>query len=382
MQLVTDRLPLFLQNLLQVEILQNPLGAWLTALALALTINLLVALFKEVGLRRLKSYAHRSSTALDDALIHVVTRTRQLLVLVVTLYVGSRYLDLSDRSDAALRGAATVAAFLQIGLWLSAAFHFWMDRHKARALQADIGAATSFGALMFIGQVLLWTVILLLGLDNLGVNVTALVAGLGVGGIAVALAVQNILGDLFASLSIVIDKPFVVGDFIIVDDYMGTVEYVGLKTTRVRSLGGEQLVFSNSDLLKARVRNYKRMHERRIVFTFGVTYQTTPDQLEQVAQAVKQLIVAEPDARLDRVHFFRFGDSSLDFEAVYWMKDPDYTRYMDVQQRINLAMIRAFAALGVEFAYPTRTVIVDASAKVCAPTSAPEAPTDRAVAIP
>lgn len=376
-----ERLPLFAQNLLQVEILQNPLIAWLTALALALAINLLVALCKEVGLRRLKSYAHRTSTALDDALIHVVARTRQLLVLVVTLYIGSRYLELSDRTDVVLSGAATIAVFLQLGLWLSAGFLFWMDRHKARALQADISAATSFGALAFIGQVLLWAVILLLGLDNLGVNVTALVAGLGVGGIAVALAVQNILGDLFASLSIVIDKPFVVGDFIIVDDCMGTVEYVGLKTTRVRSLGGEQLVFSNSDLLKARVRNYKRMHERRIVFTFGVTYQATPEQLEQVAQAVKELIAAEPGVRLDRVHFFRFGDSSLDFEAVYWMKNPDYALYMDVQQRINLAMMRAFAALGVEFAYPTRTLIIGAPVQVRAAAAVDEAAGDGPAAI-
>jgi small-conductance mechanosensitive channel len=359
-----EDLSLFVSHLLEVEVLQNPLSAWLTALGIAVSINLLVALFKMVATRRLAGLASRTTTSLDDALVTVLDRTKQGLVLVVTLYIGSRYLDLPDRADVFLKGAATIAAFLQIGLWISAAFRFWMDRYKARAVQADVGAATSFGALAFIGQLVLWSIVLLVGLDNLGVNVTALVAGLGVGGIAVALAVQNILGDLFASLSIVIDKPFVVGDFIIVDDYLGSVEYVGLKTTRLRSLGGEQLVFSNSDLLKARVRNYKRMYERRIVFTFGLSRQMKSAQVERAVQLVKDLLNAEALVRLDRAHFFKFGESSLDFEVVYWMKDPDYNKYMDVQQRVNLKMMQAFEKEGIEFAFPTRTMVMGNAVQV------------------
>jgi len=188
------------------------------------------------------------------------------------------------------------------------------------------------------------------------VDVTALVAGLGVGGIAVALAVQNILGDLFASFSIVLDRPFVMGDFIIVGDYMGTVEHVGLKTTRIRSLSGEQLVFSNTDLLGSRIRNYKRMAERRVVFSLGVLYQTSPEQLEKIPQMIREIVEAQTPVRFDRAHFKEYGASSLNFEVVYYILDPDYNRYMDIQQAVNLEIYRRFDEEGIEFAYPTQTL--------------------------
>ncbi|MES0875134.1 mechanosensitive ion channel family protein [Sinimarinibacterium thermocellulolyticum] len=347
-----------------VELLGNTIGDWLTALGLALTINVVVGLLKWAIIARLARVAKQTSIALDDAFIAVARRTRQWLIFGVTLFIGTRYLELPERVEAVLTGVATVAAFLQLGFWGMAGLEFWLERYRQRTLQTDAGAATSLAALSFIGRVLLWAIVLLLALDNLGVDVTALVAGLGVGGIAVALAVQNILGDLFASLSIVIDKPFVIGDFIIVDNYMGTVEHVGLKTTRIRSLGGEQIVFSNADLLKARVRNYKRMYERRVVFTFGVLYQTTPEQAEKIPRIVEEIVRAQPLARFDRAHFFKFGDSSLDYEVVYWMKDPEYAKYMDTQQAINLALMRALAKEGIGFAYPTRSLYVEAPVRV------------------
>jgi len=196
--------------------------------------------------------------------------------------------------------------------------------------------------------------------DNLGFNVTTLVASLGIGGVAVALAVQNILGDLFASLSIALDKPFVIGDFIVVDDIAGTVEHVGLKTTRVRSLSGEQVVFSNADLLKSRIHNYKRLYERRVLFGFGVLYRTPPEQLAAIPPMVREIITGQVGTRFDRAHFKGFGASSLDFEVVYFVLDPDYNRYMDIQQAINLELVNRFAAAGVEFAFPTRTVHIEA----------------------
>ncbi|HEY0972916.1 MAG TPA: mechanosensitive ion channel family protein [Solimonas sp.] len=350
--------------LLELEILENPLRHWLTALAIALAINLVVGLLKWVITRRLATLAERSSMALDDAIIEIAKRTRQLLIFGVTLFVASHYLSLPERAETVLKWTATISAFLQIGLWAGAGLDFWLNRYRQRSLQTDAGTATSLAALSFIGRVLLWAIVLLLALDNLGVNVTALVAGLGVGGIAVALAVQNILGDLFASLSIVMDKPFVIGDFIVVDGFSGTVEYVGLKTTRIRSIGGEQLVFSNSDLLKARLRNYKRMSERRNVFTFGVLYQTTPEQLEKIPGIVKTIIDSQEQARFDRAHFTKFGDSSLDFEVVYWMKVPDYITMMDTQQSINLALFRALSAEKIGFAYPSRSIYVENPVRV------------------
>jgi small-conductance mechanosensitive channel len=209
-----------------------------------------------------------------------------------------------------------------------------------------------------LGRLATWVVVLLLGLDNLGIDVTALVAGLGVTGIAVALAVQNILGDLFASLSIVLDKPFVIGDFLAVGDMMGSVEYVGLKTTRLRSLSGEQLVFSNSDLLGSRIRNFGRMAERRALFTIGVTYQTPREKLERIPQMIREAVEAQPQTRFDRSHFARYGDSAITFETVYYVTVPEYPVYMDIQQAINLRIHEAFEREGIEFAYPTQTVFL------------------------
>jgi small-conductance mechanosensitive channel len=213
-------------------------------------------------------------------------------------------------------------------------------------------------ALGFIVKLTLWSLILLVALDNLGFNIRTLIAGLGVGGVAVALAVQNVLGDLFASLSIVLDKPFVIGDFLIVDDHLGTVERVGLKTTRLRSLGGEQLIFSNSDLLKSRLHNYGRMFERRVVFSVGVTYQTPRAKLELIPTIIREAIQAQDKTRLDRSHFKAFGDFSINFESVYYVLGPDYNLYMDIQQAINLQIHKRFEEEGIEFAFPTQTLFV------------------------
>ncbi len=251
-----------------------------------------------------------------------------------------------------------IGFLLQVALWGNAVISFWITRYMQKRMEEDAAAATSIGALRFVGKLLLWTFVLLLALDNLGIDVTALVTGLGIGGIAVALALQNVLGDLFASLSIVLDKPFVIGDFIIVGDFLGTVEHIGLKTTRLRSLSGEQLVFSNSDLLGSRIRNYKRMAERRIVFSFGVIYQTPHEKLARIPEMVREIIEAQEKARFDRAHFKAYGDSSLNFEVVYYVQVPDYLVYMDIQQAVNLELYRRFQEEGIEFAYPTRTLFI------------------------
>lgn len=352
-----------------VPVLGNPLHDWLSALGLALACNLLVAFGKSMAMRRLPELALRTSTSIDDALLELLRATRQILVLMVTLYLGSLTLQLPERADSLIRIVATLGAFTQLGLWLSAVLRFWINNSRLRAAADSASAATTLGALAFVGQVLIWSLALLLALSNLGVDISALIAGLGVGGIAVALAVQNVLGDLFASLSIIVDKPFVVGDFIIVDDYMGTVEHVGLKTTRLRSLSGEQLIFANGDLLKSRVRNYKRMQERRVVFGFGLLYQTPRSAVAGVPKQVREIVERQPLTRFDRAHFKGFGESSLDFEVVYWMLDPDYNRYMDAQQAINLELMEVFEAAGIGFAFPTRTIIVEGSVGIEKPTA-------------
>lgn len=335
-----------------------------TALAIAVVINLAVLLAKRVAQRSLTRMAKRTATDLDDAAVIAVERVRQWLVFPISVYIGCQYLSLPAEAMGMLRGIAYACGFAQVGLMAAAILEFYLERMRTRAAGSDVGATTGLAALAFLGRVAIWSIMLLLTLTNLGVDVTAFVAGLGVGGIAVALAVQNILGDLFASLSIVLDKPFVVGDFIVVDDCMGTVEQVGLKTTRIRSLSGEQLVMSNGDLLKSRLHNYKRMRERRVVMPFGVLYQTTADQLERIPGMARAIVEACGSTRFDRAHLMRFGDSSLDFEVVYWVLDPDYTRHMDIQQQIQLGLIRAFERAGISFAFPTRTVVLDGAARL------------------
>jgi len=345
-------------------LLKNPLSEWLIALGVAIAIVLVVALARRIVVGLLRRLAARTKTHLDDAPARVVQATSLWLAAVVAICVGSQYLTLPRTVTLGFEKALTIALFLQVGLWVWALIEFWLNRSRERALAQNPGAATGLTAITFIARLLLWAVVLLMTLDNLGVNITTMIAGLGVGGVAVALAVQSILGDLFASLSIVIDKPFVIGDFVIVEDYMGTIEHVGLKTTRIRSLGGEQIVFSNGDLLKTRLRNFKRMRERRALFKFGVLYQTPIEKVEKIPHLVRAIVEARQKVRFDRAHFKGFGDSSLDFEVVYWMLDPDYNLYMDVQQTINLEMLRVFEREGVGFAYPTQTLFIEGPVKV------------------
>jgi small-conductance mechanosensitive channel len=336
----------------------NPLWMWLLAVAIVLFAWFVLRVLMRRLVRHLRRVTAKTPGRFDDMLVELLAKTRFLFILVVAIYAGSLILVLPDAAERALRALFVLALLIQAGFWGDGVATFWIRRTATRKMEADAATATSLTALGFVAKVVIWAIVVLLALDNFGIDITALVAGLGIGGIAIALAVQNILGDLFASLSIIVDKPFVIGDFIIVGDLMGTVERIGLKTTRVRSLSGEQIIFSNSDLLGSRVRNYKRMYERRVVFPFGVTYQTPPDVLESIPKTVRNIIEDQPGVRFDRCHFRSFGDFSLDFETVYYVLDPDYNVYMDRQQAINLGIARAFEAQGIEFAYPTQTLYV------------------------
>ena len=257
-----------------------------------------------------------------------------------------------------LHSLLILALLLQTAIWGNGLITFWLERYRRRTLQQDATMATTIAVIGFVSRLLFWVAIVLMALENLGFPIGTLLAGLGVGGIAVALAVQNVLGDLFASLSIVLDKPFLIGDFITIDSFAGTVEHVGLKTTRLRSLTGEQLIFANSDLLKSRIRNYKRMNERRVVFTLGVAYETPVARLEGIPGMIREVVEAQTNVRFDRAHFKEYGAYSLNFEVVYWMLLPDYNLFMDTNQAVNLAIFRRFAAAGIQFAYPTQTILL------------------------
>ncbi len=339
-------------------LLDNSPSAWGIALGIGVAVALALRILVSIIIRRLERFTRGTTNELDDLFIELLNKTRGLFVILVGIWIGSLYLHLSPTADSWIRHILVVGLLIQGALWSAGFVNFFLDRYRRRQLEADPGSATALGALAILLKGVLWVIFLLLILQNLGVQVTALITGLGIGGIAIALAVQNVLGDLLASLAIVLDKPFVIGDFIIVGDFMGTVEHVGLKTTRIRSLSGEQLVFSNSDLLGSRIRNYKRMQERRIVFQVGVTYDTGSERLEKIPGIIRHAVESQPDTRFDRSHFKGFGDSSLDFETVYYMLVPDYNTYMDRQQAINLEIYERFEAEEIEFAFPTRTLYV------------------------
>jgi small-conductance mechanosensitive channel len=308
---------------------------------------------------RLQQLTRRTATGIDDMVLEVLAGTSRWLILVAALMIGASVLDLGEDWGVRVGHLWFVALAIQLGLWCTRAIAIAVKRYQARHRPDGDGQLSASAALLsWFLRTILWAVILLAVLSNLGVNITAFVASLGVGGVAIALAVQSILGDLFASLAIAVDKPFEVGDYIGTPSGQGTVEYVGLKTTHIRSLSGEQVIISNTELLKQPLKNFKRMHERRIAFRFGITYGTPAEKVESIPDLIRRLVEADETLRFARTHFTAFGDSSLDFEVVYFVRDASYDVYMDAQHRLNLRMLKEFAAAGIEFAFPTRTVLV------------------------
>lgn len=343
-----NRIPVYLGN-----------SAWNWVWAAATACLVLGALYfiRMLALRYRSFMAARLSPGFAEALAEILAATSFPIILVLSLSLGSRVLELGPRAENTLIHVAMLALLVQAGLWGTKLVGWWLQETLDRRRAHPDAATMIYPVLGFMLRMVLWTLVLLLVLDSFAVNLTAFVASLGVGGIAVALAVQNILGDIFASLSIALDKPFIPQDFIIVGDVLGTVENIGLKSTQIRALSGEQIIISNNDLLKSRIRNFKRMAERRVVFSFGLTYLTPADLLELVPRQVEAIIRAQPRTRFDRAHLFQFGESALVFEVVYYVLDADYNIYMDIQQAINLALFRTLQDEGVSFAHPTRIVV-------------------------
>lgn len=333
----------------------NSVQQWLIALGIAVAVFVVLKIVQRVLVRRLRSLSKRTATDIDDMLVDMLRGTKRLVLLVAAVDIGAQYLVLSPGVTRVLAHVTFIAVLLQVALWGNHLVQFFIARSmRRRAEEGD--SSGSLAALGFLSRIVLWTLVVLIALQNMGIDVTALVAGLGIGGIAIALAAQNILGDLFASLSIIVDRPFVVGDTINVDTFTGTVEHVGLKTTRVRSVSGEQLVFSNTDLLKSRIRNFKRMEERRVLFLLGVEYGTQADALRRIPDLVRGVIESVEGVRFDRAHFKEFGASSLNFEVVYYITSPDYTTYMDLNQTVHFGIHEVFTREGIAFAFPTQTL--------------------------
>ncbi len=345
-----------LNQLLATRWLGNTAQDWLIAGLLFASTFLGLRFAKAILTRRLAPLVRATSTEVDDFLLRLLCHIGPAVYVVVAVLMAIRSLTLPNRLGQLIDGALfVVLAFKAIQL-LQDLLVFFLSRSLLRNKGKDPAALTAARNVSLLARVVLWTVGVLFVVSNLGINVSSVVAGLGVGGVAVALAAQAVLKDAFSAFAIWMDKPFEVGDFIVVGDMLGTVEYVGFKTTRLRSLGGEQLVFSNTDLTDSRVRNYKRMETRRVLFQFGVVYSTPTEKLREIPGIVRAIVEAEELARFDRAHFASYGDSSLDFEVVYYVLSADYNRYMDVQQSINLRLKEELERRSVEFAFPTRQI--------------------------
>lgn len=347
-----------LREILASRFYGNPVSLWLIAAAVFVGSFALVLVVRHVVTSRLAKLAERTQTMVDDLVVDVVRRTRPFYLLVLTFAAASLFLVLPEGVRQGIRYAAVLAVALQAARWGNGIIDFWTTRLAARRTGRDSGSATTMIAVGYVARAGLFALLLLLALDNLGINITALVTGLGIGGVAVALAVQNILSDLFGALTIALDKPFGVGDGISVDNNVeGTIEHIGLKSTRIRAYSGEQIIVPNANLLQSRIRNFQRLVERRAVLRLRTAYGTPPETIERIPAMLREIVSAQEQVRFDRSHFVGIGESSLDFETVYYITSSDYTLFMNTQQAVSLAILRRFRSEGVELALPTRAVV-------------------------
>ncbi len=349
-----------MNDILQYSIFGNAIINYLSATGVLICGVVVVYVFKKYVLKKLKKYAETTDTEIDDFFIGVIDSSLIPLIYFGVFYIALHTLDLTAGFKHILENGAIVFITVLVVRAVISVVNFGLQSYLNKS-HGSSGEEKQLKGILGLVNFVIWAIAFVFLLDNLGVKISAVVAGLGIGGVAVALAAQAVLGDLFSYFVIFFDKPFEVGDFIIIGDKMGVVEYIGIKTTRIRAIGGEQLVFSNTDLTNSRVHNFKKMERRRVVFNLAVTYQTPSEKLKMIPKMIKCVIEEQENTTYDRGHFATYGDFSLNFEFVYYVTSADYNQYMDVQQAINLAIYEIFEKEGIEFAYPTQTIIIPKS---------------------
>lgn len=353
-----------IKEFLDPTFLGNTLWHWTIAGTVAVCVAAILWFVRGLARRQYAKLAATPENELLELPLKVASRTATLFILIAALFAGLQTVQLPARLFAAALTIFTIAAFWQTGLWATTAVLASLDRRANREMAVNRAAAGTIGILGFMARVTIWAIVLMLTLDNLGIEIKPLLASLGIGGIAVALAAQNVLGDLFASLAITLDRPFVVGDALAVDGFSGTVEYIGVKSTRLRGTDGEQIIMPNSNLMSSRMRNHSRLRERRVAFTLSLNQETPPAKLAKIPALLRSLIQEQPDTRFDRSHFAKITATSFDFETVYFVTTNEYARYMDIQQTINLKLLEALEADEIAFASPVQTLRLDRGAGV------------------
>jgi len=355
-----DSLLTYLNQFIKTEegiyFLGNSLWNWFLAMAAFVAIYFTVKPIFGLIVKKIDKVINHKLNKTGDIAVDTLKHSKAWFFIAIAIFFGSKFLNLSGYNFLPFR-ILMFAIFIQAGIWSNVIFSKglknWNQKNKNPSQHAAVVIV------LWFGRFIIWATVLLLILDHLGIEAISLLAGLGVGGIAIALAMQKILGDLFASISIMLEKPFEIGDFVMVGDIRGTVESIGIKTTRIRSINGEQIVISNSDLLESRVNNFKRMAERRIIFNLNVSNQTSKENIHAITEVVKNIIDSQENVRFDRGHLKGFSPGSIDYEFVYWVKNPDFMVYMDVQQKINLAIIDEFAERNINMAYPAQKVLLE-----------------------
>lgn len=354
----TDQLPGNMKSILDTQYYGNTAKDWIIALGIIFGVFIVVNIAAPIVLRRLKKLAAKTATHYDDIAIMAVQRFLIPFLYIGGVYLGLEYLKLPKQADKVVHVALLLTYTFFILRIITAVIQYLVTSFLSKQEDGETKQKQARGLLIIL-KFIIWAVGLVFTLDNLGFNVSTIIAGMGISGIAIALAAQAVLADLFSYFIIFFDRPFEIGDYIVFDTEMGVVEYIGVKSTKIRTLNGQILICSNKDLTNARVNNFKNIERRRTVFSIGVTYQTPADKLEAIPGMLKQIIDEHPKAVFDRAHFSGYGDSSLNFEVVYYSPDPDYTVFMDIRQEIFFTIFRKFEQEGLDFAYPTQTIFLE-----------------------
>jgi small-conductance mechanosensitive channel len=355
-----------MQEFLNQTFWGNTVQSYIIAAGIFIGASVIIFIFRKVVLGRLRKWAESTETKLDDLLIQGLQKSIIPVLNILVFYFAIKTLVLHPKVERAVDVISVILITFFIIRMITAAFRFGLHSYikmKAEAEEEAERRIKQIRGITAIVSFFIWVLGFIFLLDNLGFEITTVIAGLGIGGIAIALAAQAILGDLFSYFVIFFDRPFEIGDFIVTGEFKGNIEHIGIKTTRVRSLSGEQLIFSNSDLTNSRIQNFKRMDRRRVVFKISLIYQTPAEKLEEAVEIVKKIIIDHPDVTYDRGHFASFGVFSLDFEFVFFVLSNDYNQYMDIQQDVNLKVYREFEKRGIEFAYPTQTLYLNKEEK-------------------
>lgn len=348
--------PLFTGPIWQYNLLGNTVYDYLLAVGIFALISVVFKGLQWLVLRYVTRFTEKTKTEWDDAIITIIRTIRPPFYWFVAFYFALRYLNITGLAEQIVRFILVAWLVYQVIIAIRILIDFYVQQ-RISGIDKESQAAAKF--IHKLVSITLWLLGALFLLQNFGVNITSLIAGLGIGGVAIALASQSILADLFSSLSIFFDKPFVPGDFITFYGNMGTVEKIGIKTTRVRALQGEEIVVPNTQITGDTLNNYGRMEERRVAFTIGITYETSSEKMKKIPKMIEKIVTDQKDARFDRTHFKEFADFSLNYEVVYFVQSGEYEQYMDSNQQIMLSIKEAFEKEGIEMAYPTQTVYLD-----------------------